>query len=94
MESTADNERRMTPMASLLADRASAGAIFTAGLVVMVGLVPLIAGLVAAFMDGYLTTAFVPVGAIISLIGVTALLGAVFFRRAHLRALAVYRGDR
>lgn len=50
------------PMASLLTGRASAGVILIAGLVAMVGFVPLSAGLIAAFMAGHLTTALVSVG--------------------------------
>lgn len=88
-EATDGNVR---PMASLLADRASAGAILIAGLVTMVGFVPLSAGLIAAFMDGHMTTAFVPVGGTITLIGALGCVGAFFFRRAHVRALATYRG--
>lgn len=81
----------MRPMASLLADRVSAGAILIAGLVTMVGFVPLMAGLIAAFMDGYLNNAFVLVGGIVTLVGVIGCVGAFFFRRAHVRALASYR---
>lgn len=81
----------VTPMASLLADRASAGAVLIAGLVTMVGFVPMMAGLIAAFMDGYLNNAFVPVGGIITFVGAIGCVGAFFFRRAHVRALALYR---
>ena len=85
------------PMASSLADAASAGAIVAAGVVTFAGLVPLIAGLVAAFMDGQLASAFVPVGGIITLIGALGCVGAALFRRAHMRArarLGLTRGGR
>ncbi|AXH37474.1 hypothetical protein DVJ78_18015 (plasmid) [Humibacter sp. BT305] len=81
-------------MASLLADRASVGAILVAMVVTMAGFVLMLAGLIAAFMDGHLTNAFVPIGGIVALVGVAACLGAFYFRRVHVRALTAYRGER
>lgn len=80
-------------MASKLADRGSAVVVLVFGLVTYVGFMSLALGFIITVVDGVSPkTPFVSLGAVLTPIGALGCVGAFFFRRAYLRAVAATRG--